>query len=130
MNSTEQDYRTPGAGFARIPAMRGSFIGCISRQCELILNGGCCPLKQSRVSLLGEEESPCVQTPQEQPRFSEFVLVNRTPSSAESAASRSNCLVFEAPTNTSERMNEHAMQRRRIAPSPSDCSYWLVSSWG
>lgn len=53
MNSSEQDYRTPGASFARIPATRESFIGCISSQCELILNAGCCPLKQSCVSLLG-----------------------------------------------------------------------------
>lgn len=33
-------------------------------------------------------------------RFSEYVLVNRMASAAESTASRSNCLMFEAPANT------------------------------
>lgn len=90
MNSSEQDYRTPGAAFAQIPAMRESFIGCSSRQCQLILNAGFLSLETKPRVPPGKEQSPCVQTTRAV-WVSEYVLVNRMRSSAGSAASRSNC---------------------------------------
>lgn len=127
MNSSEQDYRTPGAGFARIPAMRESFIGCISRQRKQIFNAGCCPLKQSRVSLLGRSGA-CVFKPHKSSAV-QWIC----PGKPHGELRRKRRITFQLSHVWSsnkrgcrEWRDEHTMQRRRIAPFPAHCPYQLV----